>query len=149
MRLVNGEDRCSGTLEVYYANQWGTVCDDGWDIEDSHVVCRQLNCGVALSALSEAYFGTGQGPIMLDSLECTGSETALDQCSHNGLWIHNCQHSEDAGVVCSGKNVCTLTLQIGHYNTLQLSSQLIISYFVTVKYTVWCKSLRPPLDFLF
>ena len=46
-------------------------------------------------------FGPGTGPIFLDDVGCTGSEARLDGCPHNGIAIHDCDHSEDAGVVCS------------------------------------------------
>ena len=42
-------------------------------------------------------------PILLDDVICTGSETSLVQCSHNGFNEHNCYHYEDVVVECVGK----------------------------------------------
>ncbi|KAM3834282.1 scavenger receptor cysteine-rich domain-containing protein DMBT1 isoform 17-T17 [Vipera latastei] len=107
LRLVNGEDKCRGRIEVFFNGSWGTICDDGWDVNDAHVVCRQLACGEAIEALSSAAFGEGTGSIFLDQVQCKGNESSLEECVHNPWGIHNCHHKEDAGVICSGPAVST------------------------------------------
>ncbi|XP_035580030.1 LOW QUALITY PROTEIN: deleted in malignant brain tumors 1 protein-like [Zalophus californianus] len=102
LRLVGGSGRCSGRVEVLHQGAWGTVCDDLWDLNEAEVVCRQLGCGRAMSALGKAHFGPGSGNIFLDNLQCSGVERCLGQCAHSGWSEHNCGHHEDAGVICSG-----------------------------------------------
>jgi len=89
-------------VEVCYNNVWGTVCDDGWSRSDGIVACRQLGRRF-VSVTTNARFGQGRGQIWLDNLLCTGSETQLIRCRHNGFGRHDCGHSEDAGVICSSK----------------------------------------------
>ena len=48
-----------------------------------------------------AGFGSGTGMIVLDDLDCSGSETSLFDCpSDSQVLVHDCDHSEDAGVRC-------------------------------------------------
>lgn len=100
LRLVNGSHRCEGRVEMFYLSQWGTVCDDAWDLRDAKVVCRQLGCGHAVGAWGEARYGQGTGYIFLDNLKCKGHEPSLLRCSHIRWDVHNCDHSEDAGAAC-------------------------------------------------
>ena len=81
-------------------NKWGTVCDDDWDTFDAEVVCRQLGYNLTGDAYHQAYFGQGTGHIWLDTVQCTGSETHLVNCTNEGIGNHNCEHDEDAGVRC-------------------------------------------------
>ncbi|NWV72555.1 CD6 protein, partial [Dasyornis broadbenti] len=99
LRLAGGRSRCEGRVELEREGTWGTVCDDGWDIPDADVVCRQLRCGRAVSAPGGAAFGRGHGPILRDELGCEGHERHLWECP--AAPEHDCSHKEDAGVVCS------------------------------------------------
>ncbi|XP_042372817.1 scavenger receptor cysteine-rich domain-containing group B protein-like, partial [Plectropomus leopardus] len=101
LRLVAGQHQCEGRVEMYSGSEWGTVCDDAWDLPDAKVVCRQLGCGEATAARGEAFFGPGTGTILMDNLKCKGMETTLQNCSHIPSDVHNCDHFEDAGVICS------------------------------------------------
>uniref|UniRef100_G3U4X9 SRCR domain-containing protein n=1 Tax=Loxodonta africana TaxID=9785 RepID=G3U4X9_LOXAF len=101
LRLVNGGSRCAGRVEIFYQGYWGTICNTNWDMKDAHVVCRQLECGWALSIMSTAQFGVGSGPIWLEKLQCTGKESYVWMCPSQGWGQHYCSHNQDAGVICS------------------------------------------------
>ena len=62
-------------------------------------IMHLLICDLGAVAYSAAHFGIGTGPINLDAVGCSGQESVLVQCSHSTM--HNCGHSEDAGVSCS------------------------------------------------
>ncbi|CAI8047420.1 Deleted in malignant brain tumors 1 protein [Geodia barretti] len=101
VRLVDGSDT-EGRVEVCFNNTWGTVCDDDWDSDDARVVCRQLGLPTEYAvAYSNARYGEGEGPILLDDVECFGFEPLLQLCQHNGVGNNNCGHLEDASVSCS------------------------------------------------
>ncbi|CAG2246803.1 HMCN [Mytilus edulis] len=94
VRLTN-----SKRLEIYYYGEWGTVCDDEFDNNDAKVVCRQLGYSNGVSLGNAVDDGTGT--IMLDDIECTGSESRLTYCSSKSWKDHDCSHNEDVGVLCN------------------------------------------------
>ncbi|XP_019639400.1 PREDICTED: neurotrypsin-like [Branchiostoma belcheri] len=100
LRLVNGTAPGEGRVELYFNGEWGTVCDDKWDDRDARVVCRNLGYRGEAYAISFGYFGRGAGPVLMDEVECSGGERSVVQCFHNGWYVHDCSHAEDAGVLC-------------------------------------------------
>ena len=42
VRLSGGTTYTEGRMEICLSGEWGTVCDQMWDVMDGTVVCRQL-----------------------------------------------------------------------------------------------------------
>ena len=69
-----------------------------------NVCVVQFTCAyVGGRAYSNAYFGTGTGPIFLNGVRCTSSDSQLLDCFSRPILSSNCIHSADAGVGCEGK----------------------------------------------
>ncbi|XP_071796352.1 scavenger receptor cysteine-rich type 1 protein M130-like [Asterias amurensis] len=106
-RLVEGTTtgNSSGRVELRVNGQWGTVCQDDWDISDATVICRQLGFQAATAIVLNAGFGPGNGPIFMDDVQCDGSESSLLDCQlGQHLGSHDCWHSKDTGVVCTDED---------------------------------------------
>ncbi|XP_025100098.1 deleted in malignant brain tumors 1 protein-like [Pomacea canaliculata] len=104
-RLANGT-WWAGRLEVLYNGQWSTVCDDEFDKNDGKVACRMLGFySPGVLVVGSSVFGAGSGEILLDDLECRGTEASLEECYHKGYYSHNCGHTEDVGVVCNNLKI--------------------------------------------
>uniref|UniRef100_A0A672LIA0 Lysyl oxidase homolog n=1 Tax=Sinocyclocheilus grahami TaxID=75366 RepID=A0A672LIA0_SINGR len=94
-----------GRVEVFYEEEWGTVCDDDFTIHAAQVVCRELGYSEAVSWSPSSKYGKGEGRIWFDNVHCTGNEKSLAQCESNGIGVSDCKHTEDVGVVCSDKRI--------------------------------------------
>ena len=117
IRLINGPglEHYEGRVEVYHSGEWKSVCDDGWDWEESDVVCKSLNYSLGAQHFYHgAHYGQGSGEILLDNVDCTGSESSLLFCKHNGAHIHNCDHHEDIGIKCAGTYVHECVCMCAH-----------------------------------
>ena len=104
VRLVGGRvsPTCAyGRLEAYVKGQWGTVCDDYFDINNAKVACRQLGYRRAMKVYQRAHYGRGTLPILMDNVQCTGDEAQLSHCRSNPTGEHNCNHFEDVSIRCA------------------------------------------------
>lgn len=100
VRLSGSTSPSEGRVEVYHEGKWGTVCDDGWDMAEAQVVCRQLNFPGAKSVVIGKNYGEASGPIWLDDMRCQGTESHLSACSFKDWGVTDCSHKEDVGVIC-------------------------------------------------
>uniref|UniRef100_A0A8C6T8X7 Si:ch211-136a13.1 n=1 Tax=Neogobius melanostomus TaxID=47308 RepID=A0A8C6T8X7_9GOBI len=91
-----------GRVEVYIRGEWGSVCDDLFTRTAGTVVCRQLGYRRALAVMKRAILGAAEDTvkILLDNVECSGTEDTLLGCKRSKVGVHNCSHKEDVGVIC-------------------------------------------------
>ena len=109
--MVDGSFLYEGRVEIFYNGAWGTVCDDGWDITDANVLCRQLGYPGAEFSYRLAAFGEGTGLIQFRGLGCNGNENSITECPAGPNPNTECSHAEDAGVRCL-RNISKLVLVI-------------------------------------
>lgn len=101
VRLQGGSSSYEGRVEVLHDGEWGTICDDGWGLNEATVVCQQLDYALATYADRSLEFGKGTGTIWMDDVVCDGTESSLEDCRRTDWGEHDCSHKEDAGVICS------------------------------------------------
>lgn len=102
IRLAGAENSNKGRLEVYFKDQWGTVCGEGFDKNGASVACRQLGFKD-----TEGFEVAGEqkvepsSQIWMSKVSCKGIETRLEDCSHAG-WgmVDSCTHSKDVVLIC-------------------------------------------------
>ncbi|XP_040399015.1 antigen WC1.1-like [Cygnus olor] len=103
LRLVGGESRCDGRVEVFQHGTWGRVLDEQWDMQEASVVCRQLQCREAEAAYTPTRADRGRGSVGLRGVRCTGHEANLSLC--NASLTESTPSAgimEDVGAVCQG-----------------------------------------------
>ncbi|XP_065802877.1 macrophage scavenger receptor types I and II isoform X1 [Muntiacus reevesi] len=101
VRLVGGSGPHEGRVEIFHEGQWGTVCDDRWELRGGLVVCRSLGYKGVQSVHKGAHFGKGTGPIWLNEVFCFGKESSIEECRIRQWGVRVCSHDEDAGVTCT------------------------------------------------
>uniref|UniRef100_A0A8C6SYS9 Lysyl oxidase homolog n=1 Tax=Neogobius melanostomus TaxID=47308 RepID=A0A8C6SYS9_9GOBI len=100
VRLRGGAIVGEGRVEVLKNGEWGTICDDSWNLGSATVVCRELGYGTAKEALNGGRLGQGMGPVHMNEVQCSGFEKSITECPFNKETV-DCSHEEDAGVRCN------------------------------------------------
>jgi len=105
--LFGGASPREGRLEVHNNGTWGTVCDDRFTDAAARVVCYSLGFGYVGREMKIDIYGTGEGEIWLDNVQCEGTERHVSECSDSGWGVHDCEHHEDVAVSCVGNSSAT------------------------------------------
>ena len=104
VRLVGGDNRCSGRVEINDGDGWKSVCDSHFGAKVADVVCRDLQCGRALSVTRARPSGEGTGPFWDRELQCVGNESTLSSCPMGTPQDQPCPQTSIAAVSCTRKD---------------------------------------------
>ncbi|MDP3762434.1 MAG: scavenger receptor cysteine-rich domain-containing protein, partial [Ramlibacter sp.] len=111
VRIVpgDGDPTTRGRVEVSpskFPGTWGTVNSYGFDDNDALAACHSAGfTNISAAFAIQNYGGGANGSVYLANVDCTQTESYLQNCSYTFLepsqstWY---QHSEDVGVDCSG-----------------------------------------------
>lgn len=50
----------AGNIEILHDGKWGNICDDEWDLNEAHVICRQLGFAGCKKITHSGWFGTAR-----------------------------------------------------------------------------------------
>ncbi|XP_040297148.1 scavenger receptor cysteine-rich type 1 protein M130-like isoform X1 [Bufo bufo] len=100
-RLTNNSQRCSGRVEMMFAGKWGSLCHSHWNLQAANVLCRQLQCGTAVSIPDGGHFGENS-LLWTDEFYCEGTESSLRECTKTTLGNSVCPEQATASVIYSG-----------------------------------------------
>ena len=130
-----------GRVEVRVNGEWGTICNRYWDRYDAGVLCRSQGFSDGDPIPVPEGVAEASGPVWSANLRCSGNETELNDCLHQG-WLadtgYYCSdHTHDVGAFCYSNGEQSAFLQ-GFFIII-----IIIFFFgggavVVVRYWCWC-----------
>ena len=78
------------------------VCEDGWDMVDASVICKELGYLHVKHIIGRSYGKSVELPFSMIDVECEGEEESLTACIHlQGNQTSSCNERNGAGVECS------------------------------------------------
>lgn len=118
VRIRGGANHLEGRVEVFYDGKWGTVCAEGWGIEEAMTVCRQLNLGYASEAVTEQNFSRTDLEVIMSGV----------QCHINDISIYHCEHDEWKNTTCSDKKKSAGVVCVSALPDLVVNTDILRSY---------------------
>uniref|UniRef100_A0A1X7TKI1 SRCR domain-containing protein n=1 Tax=Amphimedon queenslandica TaxID=400682 RepID=A0A1X7TKI1_AMPQE len=92
LRLSGSSAEYAGRVEICIESYWTSLCDQNWDLKDAQVACRELGYSPYGAMPTYGCYTEGQLSFGITSINCTGSENALLNCSHNNIERSNCSN---------------------------------------------------------
>ena len=117
LRLVQrgggGEESLSaGLLEIFLNEEWGNICEPGFDLIDANVACRQMGYAAAVNFTPAFFstFGIGENSsVWLSNIDCKDPNGLhLLSCAHRKVGVYDCDHFSDVAVVCDNTTLSQL-----------------------------------------
>ncbi|XP_059208683.1 scavenger receptor cysteine-rich type 1 protein M130-like [Centropristis striata] len=138
-RLVGGDSRCAGTLEVKQG-EWRTVGDSDWTLKEAAAVCRELDCGSTLSVGLK--WESSDRPVWSISPDCVHSGSVMREC------VTAYSSPSSLGVTCSdsvrlvnGTSLCSGRLEVKSGQSNQSWSSVCETDFDQQDAEVVCKQI--------
>ena len=120
-----------GTVALYNSkkNTYEFICDEGWDINDAHVICRMLGFPGALDATVRSEYGLPRTrDAGLSNIQCNGTESSIYDCPYKHKL--NCSSLRSAGVQCLSKLLFKIILFV-LFTTIPINYNFIVECMVT------------------
>ncbi|KAH9508817.1 hypothetical protein Btru_050129 [Bulinus truncatus] len=150
IRLVDGNTSYEGTVEVFYNNRWGTICDDIWGTLQAQIVCQMLGHQRegATAVVSNGFSSLKTQEFWLNNVICLGNENSIFDCSHMAWGQTHCGPSELAGVKCLPEDIFALLLdtQLRSLIKVNLSAHSYEVIPLDSTYTPGCFDYGPAQD---
>uniref|UniRef100_A0A8C4H436 SRCR domain-containing protein n=1 Tax=Dicentrarchus labrax TaxID=13489 RepID=A0A8C4H436_DICLA len=111
VRLVGGDSRCAGSLELRHKGDRRPVIGLFWTLKEANVVCRNLDCGSAVSV--EHTKESSDRPVWVIISDCVQSGSSLRKCalSDSSSYILNLTCSDSVRLV-DGTSPCSGRLEV-------------------------------------
>ena len=101
-RKTSEEIRKGNIVEVKIDGEWGGICDDGFNINEANIVCKQLGFHLGAQEAVKRANEKGTGKVILHDMFCSGEENSIAECNfgNHAEHDHQCDATEMAGVKC-------------------------------------------------